>query len=116
MGEFNGGDLAPEDEVEVDLDLTVADARLREAVGKPTTVRIDGVVVHIMHTAEWSATAMKAASNGDWDAWAQEVIIDDKERAAFIDEDLLNYQLEAIFELCGKAAKMKPGKSRRSRR
>jgi hypothetical protein len=99
----------------VDLDLSAEDTRLREAVGKPTTVRIDGMVIHIAHPAEWTGDAMKAASRGDWEAWADEVIPDDKEREHFIDADLLNYQYEAVFDACGKNSKMSRGKSKRSR-
>jgi hypothetical protein len=101
---------------EVDLDLTADDKRLREAVGKPTTVRIDGVVIHILHAAEWPSSATQAAAKGQWDDWMDGVIPDDDERMAMIDADLTNYQLEAVFEECGKAANMKLGKSRRSRR
>lgn len=100
----------------IDLDLTTEDKRLREAVGEPTTVKIDDVVVHILHAAEWPSSSMRAATRGDWDVWADGVIPDDDERNAFIDADLANYQLEAVFELCGKAANAKAGKSRRSRR
>ena len=104
-----------DDEV-VDLDLTADDKRLREAVGKPTTVRIDGVVIHILHAAEWPSSATQAAAKGQWDDWMAGVIPDDDERMAMIDADLTNYQLEAVFEQCGKAANMRLGKSRRSRR
>lgn len=111
----DNGNFGESDEV-IDLDLTAEDKRLREAVGKPTTVKIDGVVVHIAHAAEWPSTAMKAATSGNWDAWADDVIVDDEEREAFIDANLANYQLEAVFELCGKAARTSAGKSKRSRR
>ena len=106
-------DQDAEDEV-VDLDLDAEDARLREAVGKPTSVRIDGVVILIDHAASWSNTAMRAATNGDWDDWAAEVIEDEEQLKAFRDADLLNYQLEAIFTQCGKAAQVTMGKSRRT--
>jgi hypothetical protein len=101
---------------DVDLDLDANDALLREAVGKPTTVRIDGVVIHVDHAAEWSNEAMKAASQGDWDAWAREVIHDDDEYQAFQDANLVNYQYEAIFSECGKQASLTMGKSQRSAR
>jgi hypothetical protein len=98
----------------VDLDLKAEDSRLREAVGQPTTVRIDGVVVHIAHLAEWPASATKAAARGDWDAWASDVIDNDDELEAFNNADLLNYQLEAVFDECAKQGNMTAGKSRRS--
>lgn len=103
------------DEEVVDLDLKAEDARLREAVGTPTTVKIDGKVIHIAHVAEWSGSAMRAATSGNWDEWASEVIADDEEREHFIDADLMNYQLEAVFDMCGKKGNVKQGKSRRSR-
>jgi hypothetical protein len=104
------------DEEAVDLDLKVDDVRLREAVGQPTTVRIDGKVIHIVHVAEWPGSAIRASSVGDWATWATETILDDEERNTFLDADLLAYQLEAVFELCAKKGNVKPGKSRRSRR
>jgi hypothetical protein len=110
---FVGDDV--EDEV-VDLDLKAEDARLREAIGKPSTVRINDKVIHILHVADWSSTAMKAAVSGDWDTWASEVIPDEGEAGHFVDADLANYQLEAVFELCTKSAGVSRGKSKRSRR
>lgn len=99
---------------EVDLDLGELEAQLREAVGKPTTVKIDGTVVHITNAAAWSSEAMKASARGDWSAWAEEVIEDDAELDAFLDANLKNYQLEAIFTKCAELSNQGPGKSRRS--
>jgi hypothetical protein len=104
----------PEENITVDLDLKADDARLRESVGEPTTVRIDGVVVHILNIAEWNGAAMKAASAGDWDKWADQVIDDDDELKVFQDADLMNYQLEAVFEACADHGNLNPGKSKRS--
>lgn len=101
---------------EVDLDLDADDALLREAVGKPTVVRLNGTIIHIDHAAEWSNEAMAAASNGIWETWAREVIKDDVEFMAFQDANLVNYQLEAIFTECGKLAQQTMGKSGRSGR
>lgn len=100
----------------VDLDLKAEDARLRESVGKPTTVRIDGKVIHIAHAAEWPSSAMQAAAKGQWDEWAQEVIADPDEFQAFRDADLLNYQLEAVFDACARKGNLSARKSRRSPR
>lgn len=99
---------------EIDLDLGELEAQLREAVGKPTVVKIDGTVIHIINAAEWSAAAMNAGSSADWNGWAEEVIEDDKELDAFIDANLKNYQVEAIFDKCAEMANQAPGKSRRS--
>lgn len=104
-----------EDEV-VDLDLKAEDARLREAIGKPTSIRIADKVVHVQHVADWSSTAMKAAVQGEWDTWAIETIIDEDEANHFIDADLANYQLEAVFETCSKGGNQSRGKSKRSRK
>jgi hypothetical protein len=106
----------PEDLEAVDVDLDSLDEDLRdERVGKPTTVRIDGKVIHIDHAGDWSSTAMRAASMGDWEAWAREVIADDREFRLWVEADLHNYQIEAVFDQCGKAARLNAGKSARSR-
>lgn len=98
----------------VDLDLKAEDSRLREALGKPTTINLpDGGVVHIANIGEWGGPAMKAASQGNWDNWAAEVIDDEDELAAFQEADLVNYQLEAVFEACSKTGNVS-GKSKRS--
>lgn len=102
-----------EDE-EVDLDLDLVGDKLRaERVGKPTAVRIDGEVIHISHAASWSSAAMRAAGNGDWDAWAQEVIDDKEEFGLWVESNLENFQIEAIFQACGQKARMTMGKSSR---
>lgn len=108
-------EVQPDEEV-IDLDLKAEDSRLREAIGRPTSVRIDEVVIHIDHVSDWSATAMKAAVRGDWDTWAQEVIKDEDECNSFIDADLANYQLEAVFDKCANTGGVTSGKSKRSRR
>lgn len=104
----------PEEPEEVDLDLDLLDSALKaEAVGKPVTVRIDNVVVHVTHANDWSSTAMRAASVGDWDTWAREVITDDTEFEKWSDADLRNYQIEAVFQECGRQARLSAGKSAR---
>lgn len=101
----------PQD-IQVDVDLDLLDEVLRkENVGEPTTVRIDGKVVHIQHAKEWSATAMRAASSGDWDTWAREVIDDDDEFRIWVAADLKNYQVEAVFNESGRQSRMNMGKS-----
>lgn len=102
---------------EFDLDLEADDAKLREAVGDPTVINLKGGhIIHVAHVAEWSSAAMEAASKGNWDDWADQVIHDDKERDLFDDANLAAYQLNAIFEACGKAGGVGSGKSKRSRR
>src|SRR5580765_797942 len=101
----------PEDEEEdVDVDL---DAMDNEAAGKPTTVRLDGIVIHIQHAGDWSTTAMRAATNADWDTWARNVIVDDKEYEVWEEADLTNNQVEAVFVQCGRSARMSAGKSQK---
>jgi hypothetical protein len=103
----------PEDE-EVDLDLDLEGEQLRqERVGKPTTVRVDGHVIHIIHPGAWPSSAMRGAGMGDWDVWAQGVINDPDELKLWMELDLENYQIEAIFEKCGQNARMTVGKSAR---
>jgi len=99
-------------EVDVDLDL-ISETLRREAVGESTTVRLDGKVIHIAHAGDWPTSAMRAASSGDWDTWARAVIESDAEFAIWVDADLANYQIEAVFDECGRQARMSMGKSRR---
>jgi hypothetical protein len=100
------------EDVDVDLDALDEDLR-RELAGKSTTVRIDGEVIHIIHAGDWSQTAMRSAMQGDWESWAREVIVDDREFATWMEADLRNYQVEAVFEQCGRQARMNAGKSRK---
>lgn len=102
----------PDEEVDLDLD-DIDDQLRREALGKPTTVKLDGKVVHIAHAGDWSSGAMRAASNGDWDTWAREVIDDPQEYRIWVDADLRNYQVEAVFSECGRNASLSMGKSQR---
>jgi hypothetical protein len=105
----------PEDEEPVDLDLDDLDDSLRdERLGKATTVRIDGAIIHVLHAGDWSSSAMRAAGIGDWDTWAEQVIPDPEEFKLWDAADLRNYQIEAIFQECGRKARMTMGKSRRS--
>lgn len=103
----------PEDiEVDVDLDL-ISETLKREVVGDPVTVRIDGIVIHILHAGDWPSSAMRAATTGDWETWARAVIEDDNEYETWLDADLKNYQIEAVFNESGRQARMSMGKSRR---
>lgn len=101
--------LDQEDE-EVDVDL---DAMADEAKGKPTTVRIDKKILHVAHARDWPSSAMRAAANGDWDTWARDVIEDDEEYQVWEDANLPNSQIEAVFNQCGRQARMSMGKSQR---
>lgn len=101
-----------EEEVDLDLDL-ISDELRRETVGKPTTVRIDGVIVHVNHANAWPTSAMRAAGQGDWESWARAVIPDDNEFQAYADADLENFEIEAIFAQCARMARLNAGKSGR---
>jgi hypothetical protein len=104
----------PQDDVQVDVDLDMIDEVLRkEVVGHPVTVRLDGKLIHVSHAKDWSSTAMRAASAGDWDVWAREVIDDDEEFGLWVEADLKNYQVEAVFDECGRQSRMNMGKSRK---
>lgn len=105
-------DTRPEDDEleEVDVDL---DEMSDERAGKPTTVRLSGTVIHVAHAGDWSSSAMRAASTGDWDAWARDVIDDDKEYQIWEEANLRNSQIEAVFAQCGRQARMSAGKSQR---
>ena len=107
-------EIHDDDSEEVDLDLDLVGEQLREErVGKPTAVRIDGVVIHIQHAAAWSSSAMRAAGVGNWEEWAESVIADKEEFGHWLDADLENWQIEAIFQACGRKARMNMGKSPR---
>lgn len=97
-----------------DLDLDEADARLREAVGVPTTVTVKGRQISISHASLWSSVAMNAANKGDWPTWAAEVITDGADLEHWNEANLRNYQIEAVFDTCGKKSKVSRGKSQRS--
>jgi hypothetical protein len=103
-----------DNEQEFDLDLKAEDSRLREALGTPTKINLpDGGAIHVAAIGEWNGAAMKAAAQADWDSWAAEVIDDEDELQAFLDADLQNYQLEAVFEACSRTGGVQ-GKSKRS--
>jgi hypothetical protein len=105
-------DISEAEDVDLDLDDIDEDLR-REAIGSSTTVRINGEVIHIIHAGDWSQTAMRSATQGDWEAWAREVILEPSELGVWLDADLHNYQMEAVFEQCGRQARMNMGKSRK---
>lgn len=99
----------PDEDVDVDLD-----AIGTEATGTPTTVKLDGTVIHVQHAGDWTSSAMRAASSGDWDTWAREVIDSDEEYQVWEDANLRNNQIEAVFQQCGRQARMSQGKQQRS--
>lgn len=101
-------DLQDDEDVDVDLDLLGT-----ESTGEPTTVKLDGVVIHIQHAGDWTSAAMRAASSGDWDDWARAVIDNDDEYQVWEDANLRNAQIEAVFQQCGRKARMTQGKSQR---
>jgi hypothetical protein len=108
----SGPQDGPEEVVDLDLD-AISEPLRREAVGQPTAVRINGKVVHIRHGNAWPSSAMRAASQGNWDVWARAVIDDDAEFAVWVGADLENFEMEAVFSKCGELARMNMGKSRR---
>jgi hypothetical protein len=81
-----------------------------EAVGKSTTVKIDGKVIHIIHAGDWSATAYRAMMSGDFDGWADEVILDEKERAIWQNADLRLFEMEAVVMQCARSSRLGRGK------
>ena len=98
----------PDDDV--DLDLDAEDQLLREAIGRPLTVRVAGKVISVPHPTEWPHTANEAATSADFSAWAREVLSAD-DHAVFLAAGLRNYQVSAIFEHVNKRAGVSPGKS-----
>jgi|SRR5215831_4949740 len=99
---------------EVDLDLDELDDQLRaESVGRASTIRVGGKIIHISHAGDWTSAAMQAAASGDWDAWAREVIEDPEEYRVWVGANLKNYQVEAVFSEVGQQANLSRGKSTR---
>jgi hypothetical protein len=96
------------EEVDVDLD-AIGD----EVAGEPTTVKLSGTIIHILHVGDWTSSAMRAAASGDWNTWAREVIEDDKEYQVWEDANLRNTRIEAVFDQCSRQARMSAGKSQR---
>jgi hypothetical protein len=99
--------------VVIDFDLDKEDALLREAVGKSTFLRIQGSVIEVMHPSLWSTKAMDAISDARWHVWARDCIEDDDQYDAFVEANLRNYQMKAIYERCGKDGGKDLGKSKR---
>lgn len=102
------------EEEDVDLDLDLESEQLRkERVGNPITVRVGGHIIHIRHPGAWPGSAMRAAGQGDWDTWAQGVIDDLDELKQWVDLDLENFQVEAVFAKCGDSSRLTVGKSQK---
>lgn len=99
----------PEPE-EVDVDL---DAMGYEATGRPITVRVAGKVIHVTNAGDWTSEAMRASSIGDWNTWARETIDDDDEYKTWVEANLRNTQIEAVFSEVGRQSQMNQGKSQR---
>lgn len=115
LSELAGPEESPDgQEEDVDLDLDLEGERLRkERVGSPITVKVDGHVIHILHPGAWPSSAMRGAGQGDWDAWAQGVIDDPDELKLWMELDLENFQIEAVFAKCGENSRLTVGKSRK---
>jgi hypothetical protein len=105
---------APDPDDDVDFDLDAEDTLLREAVGRPLTVRVSGEVIAIPHPTDWPHTANTAAAGADFGAWAQAVLSEDDYKV-FLGANLRNYQVEALFAQIQRRAGINPGKSPSSR-
>jgi hypothetical protein len=102
----------PEDE-DVDLDLGAEDELLREAIGKPTRIRLtSGDVIEVPHPTEWPYTANAAAGSADFGTWAEQVL-SEGDLEAFQAAKMRNYQIQAMFDKVNRQAGVTPGKSRR---
>jgi hypothetical protein len=104
----------PRQQEVADFDLDAEDNRLREAVGRPTAIRVKGKIVHFGHALTWSGNAMDAAVAGNFSVWAAEVIEDEEELEHFLLTKPMAYQYEAIFEQCGKTSGLDIPKSSKS--
>jgi hypothetical protein len=108
--------VAPErdddEDLAVDLDLDADDALLREAIGAPTTIRLNGKVLTVPHMKDWEHNATQFMSQGLFAAWARRVMSDDDFKA-FQDAELKNYQVERIVEICQRNSGTTAGKRSR---
>lgn len=105
---------APDDELQVTLDLLAEDAKLRETIREPMTVRLTtGAVITVPHSADWPVSASRLAAVGAWDAWASGVLAEDDQKA-FREADLRDYQVKRILEALNAADGITPGKPPRS--
>ena len=104
------------EEADVDLDLDAEDEVLRkEAVGEPTTIRINGKVITFPHQKDWPHEASIFLNNGNSIAWAQRALTA-ADFKKFSDAKVRNYQLERIIEVVSANGGITPGKPpRRSR-
>jgi hypothetical protein len=99
-----------DENAEVDLDLDAEDTLLREALGKPVTVRVGGKVISVPHSKAWPHTANTAARIADFDNWAA-LVLSPEDYKVFDGANLKNYQVDALFEAIRKHTGMGPGKS-----
>lgn len=93
----------------VDLDLDADDPQLREAIGKPVTVRIGGRVIEIPLMPLWPHEAQRYASAGLYNAWADGVL-SKADAEHFKGLTLRNYQVDALMRKVTAAAGTDPGK------
>jgi hypothetical protein len=101
----------PDDDI--DLDLDAEDVLLREAVGQPLRVKMNGTVIEVPHPTDWPHTANTAAARADFGAWAADVL-SEEDHKVFLAANLRNYQVNALFEKVNRRAGVSPGKSPRS--
>lgn len=100
---------------DVVLDLLAEDAHLREALGKPTDIRVPGgedgagVTITVPAAAAWPHIAARLLNNGAWDAWAR-IVLDDGDFAAFQAANLKDYQVARIRAVLEAAAGASAGK------
>lgn len=101
-----------ETEDEVDLDLDLEDANLREAIGKPTRIRLGGRVLTFPHHAEWTHEQTRMMTMGMFDSWAQS-LLSEVDWKAWQAAGLRNYQFDAIVkEMLNRMGAPSQGKSR----
>lgn len=103
-------DDAREPEEAVDLDLDAEDVLLREAIGQPMSVRVDGKVISVPRIDDWPHEANGFALRGDFGTWAA-LILSPEDLKVFTAANLRNFQVSAIFDHVRKANGVTPGKS-----
>jgi hypothetical protein len=101
----------PPVEEEIDLDLDLEDANLREAIGQPTKIRVGGKIITFPHHAEWTHEQTRLLMSGMFDTWALE-LLSPADFKAWKAANLKNYQFDGIIKLMLKQmGTASPGKS-----
>lgn len=98
----------------LDLDLLEEDPKLREAIAKPTRVKLPtGEIITIPHALDWDINANRLMAAEFWNAWA-ELVLSEEDYKKWIEAKLRIYQSNRIIETLNAAHGITAGKQQRS--